>query len=239
MHFTRRVKKSNNGSERRIDELERENAALKEQLKRGTTPGLSDFDQRDAEYDIYFLFFNTLKDFFWILDEQGSIIFVNDYVVNRLHYSREELYKMNVLSVHPEERRDEAFKIVMAMLAGISEFCPIPLVTREGQYIPVETRVVAGIWHNRQVVFGVSKDISELRLSEEKFSKAFNIDTNLLAISEYETGRYLDVNQKFMDTLKLKREEVIGRTSVELNIFDPETRRTIIEKVSDSEALID
>lgn len=114
---------------------------------------------------------------------------MNDYVVSRLHYTREELYKMNVLAVHPEERRDEAFKTVMGMLAGVSEFCPIPLVTREGQYIPVETRVVNGIWNKKQVIFGISKDISELRLSEEKFSKAFNIDANLLAISEFETGR--------------------------------------------------
>lgn len=59
MHFARRVKKSNSEHERRIDELERKNAALKEQLNRRTTPGRSGFIQTDP--DIYFLFFIRLK----------------------------------------------------------------------------------------------------------------------------------------------------------------------------------
>jgi PAS domain S-box-containing protein len=125
------------------------------------------------------------------------------------------------------------------MLTGTAEFCPIPVISKEGQYIPVETRVVNGIWNNRQVIFGVSKDISALRLSEEKFSKAFSIDANLLAISEYDTGKYIDVNQRFLDTFRLTREEVIGKTSVELNIFNPKIRKDVIEKIKDTDELTD
>ncbi|MGD9556909.1 MAG: PAS domain S-box protein [Mangrovibacterium sp.] len=223
----------------RIAVLKKENASLKEELGRKNTPAASGSSLSDLDQDIHFLFFNTLKDFFWILDEQGNIIFVNDYVVNRLHYTRDELYNMNVLNVHPPERREEAFKTVTGMLAGTAEFCPIPVMSKEGQYIPVETRVVNGMWNNRQVIFGVSKDISALRLSEEKFSKAFSIDANLLAISEFDTGKYIDVNQRFLDTFRLTREDVIGKTSVEMNIFDQDIRKKIIEQMQDTGSLTD
>jgi PAS domain S-box-containing protein len=224
--------------ENRITELEKENAILNEKLKQ-----VHSFDNtkklQNSEQDIYFLFFNTLKDFFWILDEQGNIIFVNDYVVSRLEYTREELYKMNVLTVHPPERRDEALKIVGEMLEGGAEFCPIPVFSKNGKYIPVETRVVKGQWNNKSVIFGISKDITELRLSEEKFSKAFHINSNSTAISEFETGKYVNVNQKFLDTFQLTREEVIGKTSVELNIFNEKTRKKLLKKLSETDSFTD
>lgn len=205
----------------KIAKLEAENRLLKEQLKNSSQEEKNEFS------DIYSHFFNTLRDFFWILDQQANIIFVNDYAVEKLGYSREELYGKSVLLVHPEERRDEAMQIVGAMLQGKAEFCPIPIVSKTGKYIPVETRVVMGEWKGQNVMFGVSKDISDLKLSEEKFSKAFYITSNPTAISEFETGKYLDVNEAFLKTFGLKKEEVIGKTSVEVGILTPKTRQQI------------
>ncbi len=208
---------------KRIEELEKANLVLQDELENLKL-------KHSLTEDIYFHFFNTLKDFFWILDETGNIIFVNDYVTERLGYSREELYEMNVLAVHPIERRDEAAKIVGEMLQGTAEFCPIPILSKQGHAIAVETRVVLGNWNNKPVIFGISKDISALRLSEEKFSKAFHLNTQSTAISEYETGKYIEVNEGFLETFGLTRAEVIGKTSIDINILNIETRNLIKEK---------
>jgi PAS domain S-box-containing protein len=42
-----------------------------------------------------------------------------------------------------------------------------------------------------------------------------------------------------LETFRLTREEVIGKTSVELNIFDPEIRKDVLEKIKDTEELTD
>ena len=173
-------------------------------------------------------FFNTLKDFIWILDEKGNIIYANDYASTRLGYTKDEIHRMHVLEIHPEERRENAMAIVMKMLNGETEQCEIPLISKSKEYIPVETRVVKGIWNGEPVIYGISKDISELKLSEEKFSKAFYNNANLMAISIQETGEYIEVNQAFLDTFEIKKEEVIGKTSVALGLFDPEARKEII-----------
>lgn len=179
----------------------------------------------------YETFFNTIDDFLFVLDEQGNLIHTNTTVTRRLGYTSEELMGKNVLMVHPTERREEAMQIVGEMLAGTSEFCPVPLVTKSGEYIPVETRVKMGRWDGKPAIFGVTKDISAIKLSEEKFSKAFRSNSALMAISAFK-GEFIDVNDSFINTLGYSREEIIGNTSVKLNLFeDTILRDTITENI--------
>jgi len=183
-------------------------------------------------------FFNTIDDFLWVLDEKGNIIHTNNTVINRLDYSKEELTNEPVMMVHPTERREEAGRIVGEMLAGTAEYCPVPIVTKAGKQIPVETRVKKGFWNGQPVIFGVSKDVSKIKLSEEKFSKAFHSNTTLMAISGFEDGKYIDVNETFLSTLGYTRDEIIGKTSFEFNLYaDRNTRITIIETLKQNQRI--
>ncbi|MEI6436629.1 MAG: PAS domain S-box protein, partial [Bacteroidota bacterium] len=180
----------------------------------------------------YETFFNAIDDFLFVLDEQGNMIYTNSTVIKRLGYSTDELMGNSVLLVHPPERREEAGRIVGEMLAGTAEFCPAPLLGKNGDYIPVETRVNQGFWNGKPAIFGVSKDMSKIQLSEEKFSKAFHSNAALMAISGFESGRFIDVNESFIKTLGYSREELIGKTSGELHLFEvSELRNTIIENI--------
>ncbi len=179
----------------------------------------------------YETFFNTIDDFLFVLDEQGNIIHTNTTVTRRLGYDTTELIEKSVLLVHPAERRDEAGRIVGEMLAGTSEFCPVPLVTKSGEYIPVETRVKPGFWDGKAAIFGVTKDISKIRLSEEKFSKAFQSNSAMMAISTLD-GLFLDVNETFLKTLGFTREEIIGNNTHNLHIYDNvELRDEMVERL--------
>ncbi len=57
------------------------------------------------------------------------------------------------------------------------------------------------------------------RLSEEKFSVAFARNAAAMSIVRLKDGRYLDVNDAWVAIFGCHREEVIGRTSVELNLW--------------------
>ena len=175
----------------------------------------------------YETFFNTIDDFLFVLNEQGNIIHTNETVTRRLGYTAEELMGESVLMVHPAERREEAGRIVGEMLAGTSEFCPVPLVTKAGKYLSVETRVKPGFWDGNPVIFGVTKDISKIKLSEEKFSKAFQLNATLMAISTLD-GVFIEVNDTFLKTLGYNRREVIGNTSSELSLFEANGLRDLI-----------
>ncbi len=182
----------------------------------------------------YETFFNTIDDFLFVLDEQGNITHTNTTVIDRLGYSSEELAGQSVLMVHPEERRAEAGRIVGEMLAGKSVFCPVPLITKAGNAIPVETKVKAGIWNGKPAIFGVTKDISQTKLSEEKFSKVFYLNPSACGLSDLQTGEYIEVNDAFYSLFGFTKEEVIGKTAIELGILTSETKKMILETADKS-----
>jgi diguanylate cyclase (GGDEF)-like protein/PAS domain S-box-containing protein len=72
---------------------------------------------------------------------------------------------------------------------------------------------------------------NELRLSEERYRTAFQTSLDAIAISRIEGG-YIDCNQSFLDTLGYKREEVLGRNTLELGIWaDVRDRKAVLEMV--------
>ncbi|MEI7636217.1 MAG: PAS domain S-box protein [Syntrophus sp. (in: bacteria)] len=72
-----------------------------------------------------------------------------------------------------------------------------------------------------------------IKRSEEKFSKAFHSSPILTAISTIEDGRFLDVNEIFIQTLLFSREEVIGKTSLELGFFTNSLQRQALKKITE------
>ncbi len=185
----------------------------------------------------YETFFNTISDFLFVLDEQGNIVHVNSTVMNRLGYTWEELSGKPVLLVHPPERRGEAGRIVGEMLQGIAEFCPVPLITKQGTQIPVETRVKQGIWDGKPAIFGVTKDISRIQHSEEKFSKMFHLNPSACGLSDLETHQYIEVNEAFYTLFGFDKNEVIGKTAYDLGIFTPEAGIAVM-RLADSKGTV-
>lgn len=75
---------------------------------------------------------------------------------------------------------------------------------------------------------GARKQIeADLKLSEERFMKAFRSNPSLMTISKLESGIIADVNDTFLRITGFSREEVIGRSTVDLKVFDPEVRANI------------
>jgi PAS domain S-box-containing protein len=73
----------------------------------------------------------------------------------------------------------------------------------------------------------VSRDVTArlkaeryLRESEEKFAKAFRSSPSPLTITEIATGRYIEVNEGFERVTGYRREDVVGRTSLEVGIWE-------------------
>jgi PAS domain S-box-containing protein len=75
-------------------------------------------------------------------------------------------------------------------------------------------------------ILGALEDITQrkraeeaLRLSEEKFSKAFRSSPDPITISTLTDGRFIEVNESFLSIVGCSREEVIGYTAAELNVW--------------------
>jgi PAS domain S-box-containing protein len=78
-----------------------------------------------------------------------------------------------------------------------------------------------------------------LRLSEERFSKAFNQSPAAISITCLSNGKYVDVNQTFLDLLGYSRGEVIGRNSVDLSVFaNPNAAKEFLEVFTKGKSIL-
>ncbi len=58
-----------------------------------------------------------------------------------------------------------------------------------------------------------------LRISEEKFSKAFRISPDAISIIRLSDGHYIEINEGFSELTGYHPEEIIGKSSLELNLW--------------------
>ncbi|WP_395730461.1 PAS domain S-box protein [Prosthecobacter sp.] len=63
------------------------------------------------------------------------------------------------------------------------------------------------------------RELAELQENEEKFAKAFQANPSGIAITEVETGRYIEVNETFCKILGYPPQEVIGYTTLDKGIW--------------------
>jgi PAS domain S-box-containing protein len=174
-------------------------------------------------------FFESIDDMIFAITAQGHIVYANPAVETTLQYPIKELQGIHLLELHPENVREEAEKVFQAMLAGSLRTCPLPLLTRNGRTVPVETRVWRGKWNDQEVIFGISKDLSGEEEAKQKFERVFRYNPALMSLSALETDTLIDVNHSFLDTLGFSRQEVLGKTFNDLNLFtEPETATRLL-----------
>ncbi|MBI9030681.1 PAS domain S-box protein [bacterium] len=166
----------------------------------------------------YRILFDTMEDMIFISDYQGNIQFTNNSASEKLGYSLPEIWAMNILELHPQEFQEEAKEIMQKTLAGERATYSMSLLTKEGSIISVETKTWLGKWNGKDCIFGLSKDVSIEQDALNKFNKIFESNPNLIALSSYPDRKFIDVNENFCETLGYKKEEIIGKTVIELNL---------------------
>jgi len=80
----------------------------------------------------------------------------------------------------------------------------------------------------------------KLQQSEHRFFTAFRFSPEGMSITTLKEGRYIEANDVFLATLGYEREEVIGKTSIELGIWArAEDRSAMIQKLQRGELVRD
>ncbi|MCH7947788.1 MAG: PAS domain S-box protein, partial [candidate division Zixibacteria bacterium] len=77
-----------------------------------------------------------------------------------------------------------------------------------------------------------------LQKSEEKFQKAFESGPDPISISRLADGRIVEVNASFEKVLGYTRQEVIGKTSLELGIFKDPADREVLKNILQKESRV-
>jgi PAS domain S-box-containing protein len=164
-----------------------------------------------------------------LVDAAGVVLRSNAEFTRLFGWTSEEAQGRSIHDlIVPPDRADEAREGTLRVARG--ERCLAETVRRDRDGRPVEVSVHCTPLRQPDgtlLAFTIYRDISArrraenaLRLSEEKFAKAFRASPDSLAISTVEEGRILEVNDKYLSTLGFThRDEVVGHTATELGLF--------------------
>lgn len=187
-----------------------------------------------------------------------ELVGIGSYVINlrtRMLYGSREMSQLlacgdsPMLMQYDEYRRrfyapDDYARVSQTFNSQYAAGLPVQLDTRlvraDGREIWVRTASVLRIDDAGDPVrVGMLRDITEsklaedaLRASENRFRSAFMTGAIAFVIVEEATGRLLEVNDNFLKLYGYTREEVMGRTSLELGMWAiPEERAKLIDQV--------
>ena len=91
---------------------------------------------------------------------------------------------------------------------------------------------------NQELETLVEERTAQLRLSEEKFAKAFRSSPNPITITRLNDGRYLEINEAFCQTIGYSAAEILDRTALDLNLWQNIPARAELFKMLDETKIV-
>jgi PAS domain S-box-containing protein len=173
--------------------------------------------------------------------QDGKFVFVNPEFQQITGYSESEMTNMNSLRiVHRDDKqlvRENAISMLKGQLTSPYEH---RILTKQNEIRWIIETVISINYEGRKAVLGYFMDNTKcvhareaLSISEDKFQKAFRSSPDWFVISTLE-GLYVDVNEAFLRTTGYTKEEILGRSTVDIGIWvDPQKRAEMLRDISE------
>jgi two-component system cell cycle sensor histidine kinase/response regulator CckA len=178
------------------------------------------------------------RDVILLVDLQGNILDANEAAVQTYGYTRAELTARSVRDL----RRADSLADYQTQLSRAPHGILFETIhcRRDGSSFPCEVSARGIELRGEHCIVSVIRDLSDrkhaadvLRQTEELFAKVFRKSPVVISIIRLSDNRHVDVNDRFLQLLGLTREQVIGKTFVELGLsIDPDDLITLTNAVS-------
>jgi len=181
----------------------------------------------------------SIGDGFYSLDQDLRFTYINRKTEELWAMKRADLLGRNFLEVFPHAVGTPSYYECMRAIdeGRIVNFEAIsPILNRWLEVSAYPT--AAGLSVYFRDVTHRKLAIDELRRMEERFSKAFRANPQPMTLTSLVDGRYLDVNDSFLEVTGFTREEVIGHTSLELGGWTTERRSDFVKHVLEKGSVV-
>lgn len=168
---------------------------------------------------------------------EGQPLYANPALCSMLGFSEEEMRGKHCVEFSPPEDARKDWALFEQLRTGVIGSYQIDkhFLRKDGSLVWGHLSVSL----LNQVVVAVVEDITErkrteeaLKKSEDKFAKAFRQSPMSLTITSAKNHRYLEVNDTFEQITGWTREEVIGRTPMEIGVWvNPSEREDFVRRI--------
>jgi len=187
----------------------------------------------------------TATDTIITIDQNSRILFANSSAEHLFGYSQQELLGQPMTMLMPDRFRgmhEQALADYLKTGKRQNTWDSMELtgLHRDGKELSLEVAFGEVRENGEHTFTGIIRDISErkradeaVRSSERRFSSAFNANPTLSTISTLD-GRFLNVNERFVETSGFSREEVVGKTALEIGMWpNPDNRLRLMQALKE------
>lgn len=170
-------------------------------------------------------------------------LYVNDYLAKVSGYKNTEDYMKfadNLSHIHPEDR-DLVISNASQRFLGSNapQEYEFRALKNDGKIIWLSCRAFQMNWQGEKAITAIFTDITpeKTRKTERDtlrllFESILEICPEVITVTDYETGEYIMVNQAFCSFVDISKEEAIGKTALDLDIYPhPKYRDEIFKKL--------
>lgn len=155
-----------------------------------------------------------------LTDKFGSILDINDMMSEKTGYDNSVFFNKNIKSIFPEEYSFKIDDVLKEIVSKGEIVFSIPLIDNMLRYLPIEAySSIVDIENKKYILHKI------YNLPRERFFEAFDLSNSMMSISTIEKGKYIDVNQRFLEELDYEKEEVVGFSSREVGFIGFEYNR--------------
>jgi len=184
---------------------------------------------------LYTSIINNTQDVIYRSDINGKIIMASPSVYKLLGYDPDD--NVEGLSLAEDIYYNNSDRdTLLSVLKGKGKVTDYETYLKKKDGSPVIVSTSSHFYYddegNIAGVEGVVRDITDRKRAEDLFNKAFFNNPCNMTISEISDGRIIEANNAWLKTLEFERDEVIGHTPSEINIYkNIEDRNRIIESI--------
>ena len=198
----------------------------------------------EERLEIYRPFVENGSDLFYRTNLEGRITFVSPSVYGLSGYTVEEAIGMHLaeeIYLCPEKR--EIFLEKLKIHGQVVNFeAELKRKDKSVWWASTSAHFFRDKDGKAIGIEGMARDITRLKTagqalqeSEERFRLAFHTMPDAINLNSVTDGRYIDINEGFTELTGYMRQEVIGKTSLEINIWkDPDDRQRLIDGLKKS-----
>lgn len=172
---------------------------------------------------------SNISDVIAIIDTDGIIRYKSPNVAKWFGWHADELVGMNCWqTVHPDDR-ERIQDVFQTLLEKDHSTATVEYRyhCKDGRYTPIQLTAtnlvsnpaIGGVLLNYHDITDRKRAEDALRASEEKFRIAFRTSPDAVNLNRLSDGVYLDINEGFTKIMGYPPDDVIGKSSLSLNIW--------------------
>ncbi len=174
-----------------------------------------------------------LDDGFFVLDREWRFVYLNRRAAASAGAAPEALVGRNIWETFPAlvgTPHEAAYR--KAMEERLPAALELSGVLSDRWYrlrVTPSTVGISVVWSD---ITDRRRAEESLRASEQKFAKAFHVSTAAMAITRLRDGLFVEVNDRYLELTRFRREDVVGKTSLSANIWkDSQDRKGFVREL--------